>query len=294
MKVRFDQMSRRSWEHHCDAARAPLQQRWSYGETVLRLGGHVSRLSLHDGSQTVALAQVLQRQFGLSVALINRGPVWVAAAEQTARIDAFNAFKTALRKRGVHLVLMTPESDDDERPGTAVMTPATVADLALTPDMRADLKGKWRNRLAKAEAEGIPLSLYRNRVADHDWLFANEFRQQRHRGYRNLPRQFTEAWLADTQAASLTITSKRRLQAGMIFLRHGTTATYHLGWSSAAARASSVHTLMLWHAMKTLRETGVQNLDLGLLDTVRTPGLARFKLGTGAKPRRLGPTCLSF
>ncbi len=294
MNVRFDQMNRLTWEHHCNAAQAPLQQRWSYGETVLRLGGQVSRLSLHDGSQTVALAQVLQRRAGLSIALITRGPIWLVPAAQSARAAGLRAFKNALRKRGVHMVLMTPESDENARPGAAIMTPATIADLALTSDMRADLRGKWRNRLVKAEANHIPLSQHRKRCPEHDWLFAKEFAQQQHRRYRNLPRRFTEAWLADAQAKTLTITTKRRPQAGMMFLCHGSTATYHLGWTSAEARKSSVHTLMLWRAMETLHSEGVQKLDLGLLDTVRAPGLARFKLGTGAKPRRLGPTCLSF
>lgn len=294
MNIRFDQMNRLTWEHHCDAAQAPLQQRWAYGETVLRLGGQVSRLSLHDGSQTVALAQVLRRRIGFSAALITRGPVWLVPNAQSTRAAGLRAFKTALRKRGVRLVLLTSESDDDGRPGTAIMTPATIAELALTSDMRADLRGKWRNRLVKAEANRIPIALHRKRSPEHDWLFVKEFAQQQHRRYRNLPRRFTEAWLANAQAASLTITTKRRPQAGMMFLRHGTTATYHLGWTSAEARKSSVHTLMLWRAMESFHEEGVRKLDLGLLDTVRAPGLARFKLGTGAKPRRLGPTCLSF
>jgi hypothetical protein len=37
---------------------------------------------------------------------------------------------------------------------------------------------------------------------------------------------------------------------------------------------------------------GVRWLDLGSVDTEKAPGLARFKLGTGAELKRLGATML--
>jgi hypothetical protein len=49
---------------------------------------------------------------------------------------------------------------------------------------------------------------------------------------------------------------------------------------------------MLLQAVEALRAEGVLWLDLGQVDTEAAPGLARFKLGTGADLRRLGATCL--
>ena len=49
---------------------------------------------------------------------------------------------------------------------------------------------------------------------------------------------------------------------------------------------------MLARAAEALRAEGVAWLDLGSVDTEAAPGLARFKLGTGAELRRLGATCL--
>ena len=43
---------------------------------------------------------------------------------------------------------------------------------------------------------------------------------------------------------------------------------------------------------RRLRAEGVRWLDLGSVDTEAAPGLARFKLGTGAALKRLGATCL--
>ena len=44
----------------------------------------------------------------------------------------------------------------------------------------------------------------------------------------------------------------------------------------------------LARAAEALRAEGVAWLDLGSVDTEAAPGLARFKLGTGAELRRLG------
>jgi lipid II:glycine glycyltransferase (peptidoglycan interpeptide bridge formation enzyme) len=80
--------------------------------------------------------------------------------------------------------------------------------------------------------------------------------------------------------------------ASMLFLVHGRVATYQIGWSGEEGRRLSAHQLCLWEAMRALREAGVRRLDLGTVDTDAAPGLARFKIGAGARVRALGPTCL--
>jgi hypothetical protein len=49
---------------------------------------------------------------------------------------------------------------------------------------------------------------------------------------------------------------------------------------------------MLFHAALALRAEGVRWLDLGSVNTEDAPGLARFKLGTGAVLHPLGSTLL--
>jgi lipid II:glycine glycyltransferase (peptidoglycan interpeptide bridge formation enzyme) len=71
--------------------------------------------------------------------------------------------------------------------------------------------------------------------------------------------------------------------AGMMFLLHGSTATYHLGWTDDIGREHSAHNLLLWQACALLAERGVRLLDLGGANTVANPGLARFKLGSGGR-----------
>jgi lipid II:glycine glycyltransferase (peptidoglycan interpeptide bridge formation enzyme) len=81
--------------------------------------------------------------------------------------------------------------------------------------------------------------------------------------------------------------------AAMLFFRHGRTATYQVGWSDAAGRAASAGPVLMWHAMLALQATGAEMIDLGLADPRTAPGLARFKLGTGAGLRALGGSWLA-
>ncbi len=76
----------------------------------------------------------------------------------------------------------------------------------------------------------------------------------------------------------------------MLFLRHGTTVSYHIGWTGREGRAASAHNLILDHAAKQFASEGATLMNLGLLDTETAPGLARFKLGSGARPVQTGGT----
>jgi lipid II:glycine glycyltransferase (peptidoglycan interpeptide bridge formation enzyme) len=76
--------------------------------------------------------------------------------------------------------------------------------------------------------------------------------------------------------------------AAMLMLCHGLTATYHIGWSGPQGRATAAHQLLLVRAADWLAARGHVRLDLGTVDTDANPGLARFKIGSGAIIRPLG------
>ena len=71
--------------------------------------------------------------------------------------------------------------------------------------------------------------------------------------------------------------------AAMLFLIHGSAATYHVGWSNEVGRDTNAHNLLLWRALNELRERGVRKLDLGGVNTRQLPGISRFKIGSGGK-----------
>jgi lipid II:glycine glycyltransferase (peptidoglycan interpeptide bridge formation enzyme) len=78
----------------------------------------------------------------------------------------------------------------------------------------------------------------------------------------------------------------------MLYLIHGTAATYHVGWSGEEGRRLGAHNLLLWEAMSRLAAHGVRRLDLGGVNTQSSAGVARFKLGAGGEVVTLAGTWL--
>ncbi len=187
------------------------------------------------------------------------------------------------------LTVATPEVGVSGFGLVPLVTPLHHAVWALEPDLRAGMAGNWRGSLRQAERAEL-----RVRRGDGDTLsalIASEAIQRLERRYQALPEGFSRA-LPEGALRLWEWRQAGEMQAAMCFVVHGASATYHLGWGSGVARAAGVHGLMLVRAAEALRAEGVRWLDLGSVDGDRAPGLARFKLGTGAGLRRLGATCL--
>lgn len=199
--------------------------------------------------------------------------------------------RSGLRRLGrwPGVTLATPEEAVAGFGLVPLVTPMHHAVWSLGPDLRVGLAGKWRNRLVAAEGAGIRVRP--GGMECLEALLVLDAAQRRTRGYRALPLEFSRA----LPKRSLRIWEWRQagtFGAGMAFVMHGASATYHLGWASDAAKAAGVHGVMLLRAAEALRAEGARWLDLGSVDTEAAPGLARFKLGTGAELRQLGATCL--
>lgn len=295
MECLVNETPRDRWSRLSDTALAPMQQRWSYGDAAGALGSKVLRMELRIEGRTLALAQVLQRRFLVPVSLISRGPVWTGTPSEEHRSCAIRL----LRRMLTGPVLITPPDCSDgtylERLGmTHAKPPSTLGILPIDDGTRARMHGKWRNRLAAAERSGLTITESTNPLDMH-WLLQADALQQKSRRYRALPPAFTARWHgAGGSLVCITATKDSERLAAMLFLVHGTTATYHVGWTGDAGRAMSAHNLILWNACAYLAAQGVLQLDLGLINSDTAPGLARFKLGTGAEPVRTGETWLSL
>ena len=154
--------------------------------------------------------------------------------------------------------------------------PGESAVLKLTQDeaaLRSAFESSWRNKLSKAERSDLVLQKSGLKPAQYRWLLDAEIRQRQKRGYRAMPLELTERW-QDAKAdgangdrgAGLAVFRAdmgRDAAAGMLFLIHGSRATYHVGWTSDAGRENAAHNLILWAAMKELKAKGVKVRDLG-------------------------------
>lgn len=262
------------------SASLPLHQSPKYAEALRLIGTQTNRLA--DG--TLLMRRTMYR---MPVAMLPR-----------ARLhrDTLPGLVTTsgLRKS---LWVLNPDHPAPwlaDLGAVAVMTPSHVAELDLTGDMRAQMHQKWRNRLAFAEKQNLRVTRQNLTDKSDRWLLDQDHKQQQTRGYTTWPEALTLAYAQANKGDAKLFTAfigKEQI-AALLILRHGTGATYHISHSSDAGRERSAHNLLLWEAMQWLAAKGVATLDLGLVDTEKSAGLARFKLGTGAKLRPLGGTWL--
>ena len=282
-------------------ADTPLHQSPAYGQAMTRLGAKVQVLRIHDGDTCLAQAQFLTRHImGLTLHWIPRGPVWATGLSTKQRALLGSQIPKATGLRG--LWLATPDSTDATAPYTrlgfrAILTPQHVAELPLDTDpkvMRARMHGKWRNRLCRAEDAGLSVTQRPFDPARDTPLLDLEMTQRKYRRYTDVNPTVVSHWAAIAPQATrlFQIRQSGQIRAFMVFLLHGTRATYQIGWRSPDHALPSTHHLILWHAATYLARQGFHQLDLGTIDTDTNPGLARFKLGCGARARPLGPSLL--
>lgn len=224
------------------------------------------------------------------VNFVERGPVtYVARCSDPMKFHAMRRINPST------ICVLNPDAPESGALRQAgfrqIMTPASVAEIDLTMPFRP--LQKWRNTLNKANKSAGNLSHRPFDFAKDRWLLDADLAQQRKKKYRAMPHAITQFWpKSDTLLCTHTV--KNMPVAAMLFLVHGSTATYQIGWSNDIGRAEASHNAILAQAFEILKQRGIFRLDLGIVDTVNTPHLARFKIGTGATVRPLGGTWLSL
>ncbi len=282
-----------------------LQQSWTYGEALKILGVRVHRVTVTDSSVPVALAQFMVRRFAgyLSIASCERGPVFDQGLSSASRRLALKQFRRAIPTRPLRVTLFSPDGSEaevqEEISGLKkVMTGRSTVLLDLTRPVdrwRADLHGKWRNRLVRAESTPQLKVSLDSSASMLEYLLAREQEQRAERRFLGLPTAFVQAWVDVSPLRSRSVllvcaSVKGETIAAMLFLLHGTVATYHLGWSNPRGRELNAHNLLLWRAMGELAQRGMRLLDLGGVNTHDLQGISRFKLGTGGRVLTLAGT----
>lgn len=266
------------------SAALPLQQDPRFGATLARLGAAVDMLDVPGAAPVLRL-----RRFGVN--FVSRGPVWIGDDDRAA----------ALRAAPIRLL------NDDGTGATTlhragfrqIMTPTYVAEMSLTgtPAGRlAAMHGKWRNIWRKAQKGPLRIEQARFDPVKHRWLLSEDLAQQQVKRFRALPQALLLAHAAQNPGDIIVFTAHIRRQpvAAMLFILHAPVATYHIGWAGLAGRTHAAHYALLTAAADHLADRGFTRLDLGMVDTENAPGLARFKIGSGAVVRPLGGTWLKL
>jgi hypothetical protein len=298
MKVTWDAIDAATWDAHHARTGAALQQDWAYGACMKTLGVHVLRAWVSRDSAPVGLAQFIVRYFAgqlASMALCSLGPVWLAPVTAKEKERIYQTLKKTIPLNKLRVVLFTPAeeagADLGLSPWRKVMTGQSSVTLDITkslPDLRAGLDKRWRHRLGGAENSDLTIHRVGTNPGQYRWLLDADMQQREQRGLSGLPLQFFDLYSQSRQQPSknmLTIRADigRDRVAGMLFLIHGEAATYQVGWTSDVGRDQHAHNLILWHGIQELQARGVRVLDLGGVNTIRSAGIARFKMSTGGK-----------
>ena len=275
-----------------------LQQAPDYARAISNMGADVQAFVAHARGDPIARFQIVSRKMGpVMVRWLPRGPVWSDLATPDDRQTLLRTLPYSVNLAGAWILAADCIEDAKHMRATPLLSAQHVAeiDLTLTPAARlARQHVKWRNRLRHAERAGLDVT-HRPLNSEKDGpVITKEVQQQHQRRYKNLPPAFLLAWMHSNPKAHRLFEVKRGAEtlAHMVILLHAPVATYHIGWTGPTGRKLSAHNLALWTVANWLSRKGYTRLDLGSVDTENTPGLARFKIGSGAQVRALAPTSL--
>jgi hypothetical protein len=292
------------WHSFHASHRGALQQVWAYGEALKAMDVVIHRAMVWDEGQLVAVAQFMcRRVLGyLSVASCTRGPVWAMDVGVGQRQQVYQLLRQTLPLARLKVALFSPDMTldrVDELSGLSrVMTGYSTVLLDLTktlPMLKAELDGKWRNRLAKVLGhEKIRFHVQPSRKRC-EWLLGKEVDQREVKKFHGLPVEFVRHYInasanpAQAFAVAYAELGKNTI-AAMLFIVHGRVASYHMGWADPEGRQLNAHNALLWHAISYFQNQQIEVLDLGGVNTHDLPGISRFKLGTGGDVLTLAGT----
>ena len=305
MHIRWNAIQQPEWEQLQAPHITALQQDWAYGASFQAMGLDCHRAQVIKEGKTIALAQFICRRYlgVFGVALCSRGPVWLEDLSALEQQKIYRELKRSCPLPKPRWLIFSPALTEPNHPSlvglTRVMTgySTVLVDLTQSPQqLRAAFEGRWRNRLVAAERENLELVRNTDSGLEIQWLLEEERTQRLQKNFHGLPTHFIEHYHAARADPTTTLLmlhaeshhltphkEKNHRIAAMLFLLHGSTATYHVGWTNAEGRAKHAHNLLMWHAFEELRALGIQTLDLGGINTRSLAGISRFKIGTGGK-----------
>lgn len=306
MNIAWDEITRNNWDLFHKDHGGSLQQSWAYGQALQTLKVRILRAAILDGANLAGIAQFMVRRIAgyIALASCSRGPLWHPQLPGADRARGLRALKKTLPLRPLRVPLISP--DAPASPQTAqetaglwrVMTGYSTVMLDLRrplAQLRGDLEGKWRNRLVKAENEAPFTTRVEPNLPECLRLLEREAQQRSEKKFHGLPTAFVQAYIDAAPSRELGFAvswaqARKETSAAMLFLIHGSGATYHVGWSDEAGRKANAHNLLLWQGIEYLKKLGIERLDLGGVNTRDLPGISRFKLGAGGSPLTLAGT----
>lgn len=284
-----------------------IYQSWSYGK--IRWGENkLSHLILKKDNVTIGAVQVIIRKlpiFNTGVAFIRWGPMFRLSGENTD-ILIFKRIVDILvqeyvKKRGLILRIFPNIVDDKTRELSSILPVlgfklnklvrnyhSFLIDLSKTLiELRSGLDQKWRNRLNKAEKNGLKIKIGTD-IKFFD-IFLKIYKEM------HVRKKFTEFINVDEfRKIQIDLPDKFKMVimiceynnkpvSGIVCSIIGDTAVYLLGATSNYGLKLQGSYLLQWKMIEFLKENKYQKYDLGGINPLRNPGTYHFKKGLCGK-----------
>ncbi|MCB1530330.1 MAG: GNAT family N-acetyltransferase [Rhodospirillales bacterium] len=284
--------------------RSTFLQSYDYARAVCALQKQKARFGLIQiNGKEAGLVQILETGIlwdALHTVILDRGPLWFEGFGGAAHIRMFfDEFNRRFPPRFGRKRRVLPEIEDGmtarkmlESTGLRRMEGREGYQtiwMDLGPEeeaRRAALKSNWRNKLNKSERSGLEIE-WDERGMFFPWLLKTYALDKKIRGYDGPSPQFLD-YLAKFLSSKGNMLIGRALLDGrpvacVLFISHGRSATYQVGWSSEEGRRKAAHHLLLWDGTARLREKGICEVDLGGVNDESAAGVKTFKEGLGGQ-----------
>lgn len=271
-------------------------QTFQYSIAVARVAKQSTHfVTIDRGHQVVGLVAIQTSGFGpFQSVIINRGPLWMKGQESARNLmDFATALKKTYPRSLFRRFRWMPEWAAEES------APLLIQDfgfkktqqsfetlwLDLSPSLeslRQSLDRKWRNHLNKSERSGLEVVVdTEGRRLDLFLKNYDIFKSQKnfqgpdgaffkHEIEGALP--FRDALIFWARLDKIPV-------AGIVVMKHGTSASYRLGWNSQEGRLTQAHYLLVWKAIELLKKQSIESFDLGGILAQDSTGFNTFKLG---------------
>lgn len=309
-EIRWNSLSLEEWQlRFKQIPRSNILQSYHYAQAACKINRQRARwgLIIIDG-QEAGLCQLLEAKtlWGLLHAVIlDRGPLWFDGYGGAAHVKFF--FEKLLqefpnrfgRKRrfipeiedGPSARQLTGQISGFNRQDNQSSYQTLWWDLTIDDEIaRSQLRGNWRSSLNQAEKSNLKV------VCDdqgklYSWLRPIYKTDKQLKGYSGASPQLLDNLAAFSTSENPMVIMKAQKEgrdiAVVMFLVHGRSATYQVGWSSEEGRTHNAHHFLLWQARSVLKQYGVQEIDLGGVNDETAAGVKKFKEGTNAKASTL-------
>lgn len=152
-------------------------------------------------------------------------------------------------------------------------------------NLRGNLKKNWRNVLNKAEKNNLSIEID-EKLSTLGALLQNYLHDRMEKRYAGASPKFLASLskfaAMNKQCFILNAVEDGETIASILIYMHGNGATYQVGWTTPYGREKGASHLLLWQAIKILKERGITEFDLGGHND-DTEGLYTFKKGLGGQ-----------